>query len=128
MIPFKFGSVFVVAALAAGSLHAQAKPAHDDSCIVVRNINGFSAPNDSTVLVRVGVKDIYRLDLMGPCVGITFDQRLRLDSSPGRSWICSPLEATVISGRTGGSQRCPVTAIHKLTPDEAATLPKRDRP
>ena len=49
-------------------------------------------------------------------------------SSPGQSWICSPLEATVISGRNGMHQRCPVTAIHQLTPAEAAALPKRDRP
>jgi hypothetical protein len=34
----------------------------------------------------------------------------------------------VISGRNGMRQRCPVTAIHKLTADEAAALPKRDRP
>lgn len=127
MVLSKFGSVFLIAAVAAGAVHAQPKPT-PDACIFVRNINGFSAPNDSTVLVRVGVKDIYRLDLMSPCIGITFDQRLSLDSSPGRSWICSPLEATVISGRTGGRQRCPVTAIHKLTVEEVAALPRRDRP
>jgi hypothetical protein len=114
------------AAMVAGP--AGARPSTPDQCFLARNINGFSAPNDRTVLVRVGVKDLYRLYLMSDCVGITFDQRLALESSPGRSWICSPLEATVISGRNGTRQRCPVTAIHKLTADEAAALPKRDRP
>jgi hypothetical protein len=114
------------AVVAAGA--AVAQPPAANQCILVRNINSFNAPNDRTVYVRVGVKDFYRLDLMGDCVGITFGNSLALESSPGRSWICSPLEATVINHKIGMNQRCPVSAIHKLTPDEAAALPKRDRP
>jgi hypothetical protein len=113
------------AVVAAGAAVAQPTA---NQCIFVRNINSFNAPNDRTVYVRVGVKDFYRLDLMTDCTGITFGNSLALESSPGRSWICSPLEATVINRRTGMNQRCPVSAIHKLTPDEAAALPKRDRP
>jgi hypothetical protein len=119
----------LAAAIAAGAAQAQpgTRPA-PTQCILVRNINSFNAPNDRTVYVRVGVKDFYRLDLMNDCTGITFGNSLALESSPGRSWICSPLEATVINRRIGMNQRCPVSAIHKLTADEAAALPKRDRP
>jgi hypothetical protein len=119
-------SLSLGAALAAGP--ALAQPPAPSQCFLVRNINSFIAPNDRTVYVRVGVKDFYRLDLMHDCVGITFGNSLALESSPGRSWICSPLEATVINHKTGMNQRCPVSAIHKLTREEAAALPKRDRP
>jgi hypothetical protein len=106
---------------------AQAEPTRS-TCFVTRNISSFSAPNDRTVYVRVGVRDFYRLDLMGDCTGISFRNRLALKSAPGSSWICSPLDVTVINTQMGSNQRCPVTAITRLTPDEVAALPKRDRP
>jgi hypothetical protein len=115
----------VGAAIAAGAV--QAKPAASQ-CFLVRNISNFHATDNRTVYLRVGVNSLYRLDLMNDCIGITFGNSLALQSSPGRSWICSPLEATVINRQGGMNQRCPVSAIHKLTADEAAALPKRDRP
>jgi hypothetical protein len=104
---------------------AAAKPSQ---CFVRRNINGFSAPNDRTVYIRVGVSDVWRLDLMTDCTGLSFRQNFGLEARPATAWICSPLDATVIVRQTGMNQRCPVTAMHKLTPDEIAALPKRDRP
>jgi hypothetical protein len=99
-----------------------------EQCFLNRNINGFSAPNDETVYVRVGVKDVWRLDLMSHCTGITFRNSFGLKGSPTGPWICSPLDATIVFRQTGMSQRCPVTALRKLTPDEVAALPKKDRP
>jgi hypothetical protein len=121
-------AITLAAITAAGLAAAQPAAKSQNQCFLVRNISSFSAPNDRTVYVRVSVRDFYRLDLMNDCVGITFGNNLALQSSPGRSWICSPLEATVINNRTGMHQRCPVRAIHKLTPEEAAALPKKDRP
>jgi hypothetical protein len=34
----------------------------------------------------------------------------------------------VVYHETGMRERCPVSAMHKLTPDELAALPKKDRP
>ncbi|HEY5289196.1 MAG TPA: DUF6491 family protein [Caulobacteraceae bacterium] len=102
---------------------AQASP-----CFLNRNINGFSAPNDRTVYVRVGVKDVWRLDLMNDCTGLSFRNSFGLQGSPTGPWICRPLDATVIVSQTGIRQRCPVSALRRLTPEEVAALPKRDRP
>jgi hypothetical protein len=109
-----------------------AQPASDSShgsqCFVRRNINGFMAPNDRTVYIRVGVNDIYRLSLMVDCTSLTFRQGIGLESTPGDPWICSAIQATVIYRDAGITNRCPVSDIHKLTPDEIAALPKRDLP
>ncbi len=108
-----------------------AKPAPakgGDQCFLSRDVNGFSAPNDRTVYVRVGVKDIYRLDLMSDCINLTFRQSLGLESIMTGPWICNPLDATVVYRDTGVPERCPVSAIHKLTDEERAALPKKDRP
>ena len=112
---------------------AVAQPAAADSgqgnqCFYTRNINGFQAPDDRTVYIRVGVRDIYRLSLMVGCTGLTFRQGIGLESTPGDSWICSPIQATVVYRDTGIRNRCPVSDIHKLTPAEIAALPKRDLP
>lgn len=115
------------AALCLAAPGAAADKSHD-ACFARRNIESFNAPNDRTVYVRVGVDQIYRLDLMIDCTNLTFRQGIGLEDQPATPWICSPLEATVIYHDNGIRERCPVRAIHKLTPQEIAALPKKDRP
>jgi hypothetical protein len=121
------------ALIAAAPLAASAQPAHADSgkaeqCFLGANVDGFNAPDDHTVYLSANVHDVYRLDLMGSCTGLSFRQGIGLERTPGNSWICSPLDATIIYNDHGIHERCPVTAIHKLTPAELVALPKKDRP
>jgi hypothetical protein len=122
------GALCVAAAVApeTGAKAARSR----DACFARSNINGFSAPDDHTVYVRIGVSQIFRLDLMTRCINLTFRHNIGLEARPANAFICSPLEATVVYRDIGGGfpQRCPVTAIHKLTPEEIAALPKKDRP
>jgi hypothetical protein len=118
-------------ALAASALAAtatDAQPPHQQQCLYVHNINGFNAPNDHTIYVRSSVSDIWRLDLMTDCIGLSFKQGFRLRSAGGDPWICEPIQAEVSIRDTGIAQRCPVSGLHKLTSDEVAALPRRDRP
>ncbi len=110
------------------AVNAQPPARSANQCFYTRNINGFRATNDHTLYIRVGVRDIYRLDLMNDCTGLTFRQGLGLESTPGDPWICSAIQATVVYRDTGIRNRCPVSNIHKLTPEEIAALPKRDLP
>lgn len=111
-----------------GPALAQPAASPSRSCFYERDISSFSVPNDSTVYLRVGVRDIYRLELMSPCTGLTFRQSLGIKTTPGSRWICSPLDAEVVYRDNGISQRCPVTGLHALTPAEVAKLPKKDMP
>jgi hypothetical protein len=99
-------------------------------CFNTHMLNGFNAPNDHTLYIRVGVNDVYRLDLDPGCTELSFRQNIGLRSEPpGDSFICSPLQTEVVYGGAGGiPERCQVNAMHKLTSDEYAALPKRDRP
>ena len=122
------GTAIVGAALCLGAPAANAANSHD-ACFVRSNVESFSAPTDHTVYLRVGVNQYYRLDLMTNCLDLTFRQAIGLEDQPATPWICSPLEATVVYRAAGGiPQRCPVKAIHKLTPEEVAALPRKDRP
>jgi hypothetical protein len=119
----------LAAAVAPLSASAADKPS-TDQCFWARNITSFAAPDDHTVYVKVGMRDVYRLDLMISCPDVDWNQRVALQSSHGAGGsICGPLDAEIISHATGlGAQRCPVKAMHKLTPDEIAALPKKAKP
>ncbi len=114
--------------------HAQPAPATaaakpQNQCFYSRNINGFNAPDDRTLYIRVGVNEIYRLDLMNDCTGLTFRQDIALNDEPGGdAFICSPIQATVTYREAGIRERCPVTAMHRLTPAEIAAVPKKFLP
>ena len=118
----------ILGAVMTATAAAAAPPVAHDQCFLRRNVNGFSAPNDRTLYVRVGVSDIWRLDLMTDCTGLAFRDAFGLEAQPARAWICSPLDATVVFRQTGLTQRCPVSGLHKLTAAEIAALPRRDRP
>ncbi len=98
-------------------------------CFYARDINGFEAPNDQTLYIRVGVSDIFRLDLAPHCTGLTFRQNIGLSSTPAEGgFICTPLQAEVVYRDNGFSNRCQVNAMHKLTAAEIAATPKKDLP
>ena len=101
---------------------------NNNQCFYKHNINGFRAPDDRTVYIRIGVNAIYRLDLMVDCQSLAFRQNIGLESTPGDAWVCSPIQATVVYRDVGIRYRCPVSDIHKLTPAEIAALPKQDLP
>ena len=98
-------------------------------CFYARDVNGFETPDDHTVYIRVGVSDIYRLDLQPHCTGLTFRQNIGISSSPSEGgFICTPLQAEVVYRDNGFPQRCLVSGLHKLSAAEIAATPKRNLP
>lgn len=96
-------------------------------CFWTRSVNNFAAADEHTVNVRVGVKDVYQFEMFGACPNVDWSERVALVSH-GSSWICSGLDAEIITRTPTGPQRCPVRNIRKLTPTEIAALPKRAKP
>jgi hypothetical protein len=122
-------SVVALSSAAPQMAKAADKPG-GQQCFNTSMLNGFNAPNDQTLYIRVGVNDVYRLDLAPGCTDIAFKQDIGLRSTPpGDSFICTPLQMEIVYHGPGGiPERCQVNAMHKLTPAEYAALPKRDRP
>jgi hypothetical protein len=118
------------ASLASAESGAPARSSHPpDECFNAHFVSGFSAPDTSTVYVRVGVKDVYRLKLFAPCLDVDWNMRVGLKSTSGSDWICRGFDAVlIVPNRQLVPQRCPVSDVHKLSPAEVAALPKRDRP
>jgi len=102
-----------------------AKP--ERACFFNRDVRGFAAPDDKTLYLRVRSKDVYRLDLKGRCPDLDWETQIGLDSR-GSSSICAPIDVQVRVRGPIGVSRCPVSAITRLTPEEAAALPRKSQP
>jgi hypothetical protein len=111
---------------AAGAAPAGAKPAR--SCFFSDQVNGWRQAGDKAILVNVGAKQIYRLDLFGTCHDLDNNLTIGLETRGGGSSICDGLDATIIARSPIGPMRCPVTKVTRLTPEEIAALPKKDIP
>lgn len=121
LIPALAGLVLAGCANTASDKTASAEPRAPRQCFFASTVSSFSAVDERTVHVRVGVKDVYRLDLFGRCPDIDWNQQIALVSRGGNS-ICSGLDATIITKGPLGPQRCPVSKVTKLTPEEVAAL------
>lgn len=90
-------------------------------CFWANNARSFNAIDNRTVLVRVGVRDVYKLELFSPCPDINWNHRVVLQSRGGSS-ICSGLDATIITRGPMGAQRCQVRTVTRLSTEEAQAL------
>jgi hypothetical protein len=117
------------AAFAASPMLPARSSAPPRSCFWSREVTGFSAPDDHTVYLRVGVRDVYRLDLMGACLNVDWTQGVALKTRAGADYICDGLDLElIVPDRPMGPQHCAVSNLRKLTPAEVAALPKKARP
>ncbi|MGA0604145.1 DUF6491 family protein [Caulobacter sp. KR2-114] len=100
-----------------------------NACFYGRNADGFSVKDDRTVYVRAGIKDVYQLTLFSPCIDIDWAHHIALKSHGG-DFICegTNVDYEIFSPSVIGRQRCQVSSVRKLTADEVAAMPKKDRP
>lgn len=96
-------------------------------CFWASSVNGFAAVDDRTVNLSVGARDVYQLELFAPCHDVKWTETIGVESR-GDSTICSGFDATIIAPSTIGPQRCAVRNVRKLTPEEVASLPAKQKP
>ena len=117
-----------LAFLAAGAVTAACAATYPESrqaitahrqCFLAGQVNNFWGATDTSVFVRVGVNDVYKLELSGMCSDIDWANQIAVRATGGGSWICRGLDAELLIPSSIGPQRCLVTDIRKLSPDEA---------
>ncbi len=88
-----------------------------------------AAENGDVLYLRVGVNDIYRVDLIpGSHVYKQPDYYL-VNQVRGSNWICSALDLQLtLASHYGFRQPLFPTSMRKLTPAEVAAIPKKDLP
>ncbi|HWF78635.1 MAG TPA: DUF6491 family protein [Caulobacteraceae bacterium] len=102
------------------------------ACFWTRSITNFAAVDTTRVYLRASGRRVFELTLFANCLQLNWVHRLGIRTR-GSSNICegpNPGVDVIVRDRGGipGGQRCPVTNIRLLTPDEVAALPPRARP
>lgn len=94
------------------------------ACFYSEQINGWrqnrSTPDD-VVYLDVGARDTYRLDMIGPCIGVKDALSIGVETRNGSN-ICDGFDVTLITHGPLGPDRCHVRKITKLTPEERKAL------
>ena len=98
---------------------AQSRPVRD--CFSARSVSGFSPAGREAVDVSVGANRHYRLTLGGYCPDVDWSLRLALQTRGGSSFICAGYDAEILVRGPTGLQRCSVTEVRRLTPEEIQT-------
>jgi hypothetical protein len=123
----------LAAALLPASFPSQAQNSEPSqsggACFYFNQFESWRAPDDKTILIRVGLSRFYRLDLSGRCGGITRASSHLVNRVQGVTRICRPVDwnLTVVDS-VGFEQRCLVKSMTMLTPEEVASIPAKFKP
>jgi hypothetical protein len=118
----------VAAVFVAPVFVATASGAHAaEQCFYMSNIQNSRAADDHTVYIRVGVDEIYRMDMQYPCTDLQ-NSKLIVRSVSGSGQICKAVDVDLKVGDQGFRSACVARSITRLTPDEAAALPRKIKP
>ena len=118
-----------LAPVASGDVHSQ--PARAPSaCFLSRDWEGWKSTKDAKAMyIRVQSRKIYRLDFAYACDEANWPDAHLVTIMRGSDWICSPMDIDLkISDGHGFTSPCMVRKITPLTSEEAAALPKSERP
>lgn len=108
----------VAAGCASGQSTGEAPRTPTRECFSARSVHGFNPVGRDAVDVRVGANRRYRLELVGYCPDVDWSWRVALRTRGGSSWICRGMDAELIIPSPTGPQRCLVSAVRRLTPEE----------
>ncbi|CAN5606146.1 DUF6491 family protein [soil metagenome] len=106
---------------------AARKPAR--ACFSLSDWDGWSAPNKDTLYMKVRNRDVYRVDLSHGTNQLTSPGVHLVSVVRGSDQVCQPIDLDLrVSDGFGFAMPIMAKAITRLTPEEIAALPKKDRP
>lgn len=117
-------------ALAAGADDAAAKaPAAKRSCFYMSEWDNWSAPDRDTLYLKVRNRDVYQVDLSHGTSMLTSPGVHLVSIQRGVDSVCSPLDLDLrVSDGWGMAMPIMAKKITKLSPEQIAAIPKKDRP
>jgi len=119
------GSVLTSAALA-----QPAAPKTAAHCFYAHDWQGWHAPNEHMMYIRVNMHEVYRVDFASSCQALTWPDAHLITTFRGSDSVCTPLDLDikVSEGIRGIPEPCIASGISQLTPEEVAAIPKKDLP
>ncbi len=118
-------------ALAAPAFAADpaAPPAPKRDCFYLSDWDGWSAPDKNTLYMKVRNRDVYRVELSHGTTQLTAPGVHLVSIQRGVDTVCRPLDLDLrVSDGFGYAMPIMAKSITKLTKEEIAAIPKKDRP
>ena len=117
----------------AASFPSQAQNSNSASergaCFFSNQFENWRAPDDKTILIRVGLSRFYKLDLAASCSGITSPFSHLINRIHGPDVICKPIDWDLaVSDAPGFEHGCIVKSMTRLSPEEVASIPAKFKP
>jgi hypothetical protein len=111
----------------AGGKDAPAKPAR--TCFALSDWDNWSAPDRDTLYLKVRNRDVYQVDLHRGTSMLTSPGVHLVSIVRGVDTVCGPLDLDLrVSDGFGMAMPIMAKSITKLTPEQIAAIPKKDRP
>ena len=126
----KIAATLITGALLAGAVAvslavpAAAQPKPDNRCILTRDLRNHTVADDHTLYFDVGGRAIYRVETNGCLAGVSSSDPIVLRDRASTGRICTKMDLDI----TVRGANCIVSSMTKLTPEEAAALPRRVHP
>jgi hypothetical protein len=124
-------ATLAVTGLIASAAQAQtpaAKPARGP-CFSLSDWHGWSSPSEKVMYLKVRNRDVYRLDLTHGSNQLNWPGTHLVTVVRGSDRICNPIDLDLrVSDGFGMAIPLRAKTITKLTPEEIAAIPKKDRP
>lgn len=117
--------IVATAGLSQPALGAEPAAKPKTGCFFSNDWRGWKAsPDARSIYIRVGVRQIYKVDFTAQCPFLT-QPLARLITSTPTGTVCRPLDLDIKVATPGGFPTpCLVDRLTALTPAEAAALPK----
>ena len=99
------------------------------NCFRSADWRGWRSPDSKTIYFRVNFHDIWKIDLLGGSNLLTDPTNHLVNVVRGSDFICQPIDLNDLQVSDGHiTEPLFVKAITKLTPEQAAAIPKKDLP
>ncbi len=125
------GALLAAPALAANSPEetAAAPQKAQRQCFQLSDWQGWSAPDKNTLYMKVRNRDVYKVDLAWGSNQLTWPGNFLISTVRGIDTVCNPIDLDLkVSDSSGFAMPIRAKTITKLTPEEIAAIPKKDRP
>lgn len=122
-------STLSAAILSATASVAGAAQPTSTPCFSTNQWDGWTAPKPDVLLIGVNRHDVFRAELSGPSASLKRPGSFLVNKVRGSNRVCSGLDLDLeVSDDLGFSEPLIVKSLTRLTPEEAAALPKKDDP
>jgi hypothetical protein len=106
-----------------------AAPRPARACFSLSDWDGWSAPDKDTLYLKVRNRDVYRVDLSRGTNQLTAPGVHLVSVVRGVDTVCRPIDLDLrVSDGFGFAMPIMAKKITKLSAEEVAAIPKRDRP